>query len=287
MRTDESIKNSGQLGFPGPDPVFGIGGEGETPIDLIHHNSLHYSKRARRDHRGGLQPPDLQGRRLVPDLGDRGEEARAARHVHDGARQPGPGQGLGPGHRAVLGALLRRARRPRGDRLVRGGHALPRRARPGGHPPGGLLGAHQGRDLVRRTSRRPTAAARSSTRSTSPAASTCSASTAATAACGAPRAALVAARPARLPGNRRRPHRPHSQDRLRLRVPAAEQRSQGRAAAGATRAARDRAAGAPLGEADVRRAGPAGGWTLPTWRTQMVACVAPRRPRSRPRPASA
>jgi hypothetical protein len=45
MRTDESIRNSGQLGFPGPDPVFGIGGEGETPIDLIHHNSLHYAKR--------------------------------------------------------------------------------------------------------------------------------------------------------------------------------------------------------------------------------------------------
>jgi hypothetical protein len=45
MRTDPSIKNSGQLGFPGPDPIFGIGGEGETPIDLIHHNSLHYSKR--------------------------------------------------------------------------------------------------------------------------------------------------------------------------------------------------------------------------------------------------
>jgi hypothetical protein len=44
-RTDESIKNSGQLGVPGPDPVFGIGGAGETPIDLIHHNSLHYSKR--------------------------------------------------------------------------------------------------------------------------------------------------------------------------------------------------------------------------------------------------
>jgi hypothetical protein len=39
-RTDESIKNSGQLGVPGPDPVFGLGGEGETPIDLIHHNSL-------------------------------------------------------------------------------------------------------------------------------------------------------------------------------------------------------------------------------------------------------
>src|SRR4051794_3840926 len=39
-RTDEAIKNSGQLGVPGPDPVFGIGGEGETPIDLIHHNSL-------------------------------------------------------------------------------------------------------------------------------------------------------------------------------------------------------------------------------------------------------
>jgi hypothetical protein len=39
-RTDETITNSGQLGFPGPDPVFGIGGAGETPIDLIHHNSL-------------------------------------------------------------------------------------------------------------------------------------------------------------------------------------------------------------------------------------------------------
>jgi LVIVD repeat-containing protein len=42
MRTDERIKNSGQLGFPGPDPVFGIGGEGETPIDLIHHDSLRF-----------------------------------------------------------------------------------------------------------------------------------------------------------------------------------------------------------------------------------------------------
>jgi hypothetical protein len=39
-RTDPSIKNSGQLGVPGPDPVFGIGGAGENPIDLIHHTSL-------------------------------------------------------------------------------------------------------------------------------------------------------------------------------------------------------------------------------------------------------
>jgi hypothetical protein len=46
MRTDESIKNSGQLGFPGPDPVFGIGGEGENPIDLIHHDSLRFQKRS-------------------------------------------------------------------------------------------------------------------------------------------------------------------------------------------------------------------------------------------------
>jgi hypothetical protein len=48
MRTDENIKNSGQLGFPGPDPVFGIGGEGETPIDLIHHDSLRFHKKSTR-----------------------------------------------------------------------------------------------------------------------------------------------------------------------------------------------------------------------------------------------
>jgi hypothetical protein len=45
MRIDENNKNSGQLGFPGPDPVFGIGGKGETPIDLIHHDSLRFGKK--------------------------------------------------------------------------------------------------------------------------------------------------------------------------------------------------------------------------------------------------
>lgn len=43
-RTDEAIKNSGQLGMPRTpeDPIFGLtfGGDGENPIDLIHHNSL-------------------------------------------------------------------------------------------------------------------------------------------------------------------------------------------------------------------------------------------------------
>jgi hypothetical protein len=48
MRTDENIVNSGQLGFPGPDPVFGIGGQGETPIDLIHHDSLRFEKKSAR-----------------------------------------------------------------------------------------------------------------------------------------------------------------------------------------------------------------------------------------------
>ena len=46
MRTDENIRNSGQLGFPGPDPVFGIGGKGETPIDLIHHDSLRFHRKS-------------------------------------------------------------------------------------------------------------------------------------------------------------------------------------------------------------------------------------------------
>jgi hypothetical protein len=53
MRTDENIKNSGQLGFPGPDPVFGIGGKGETPIDLIHHDSLRFHKKSTR---GDFEP---------------------------------------------------------------------------------------------------------------------------------------------------------------------------------------------------------------------------------------
>lgn len=52
-RTDETIVNSGQLGVPGPDPVFGIGGAGETPIDLIHHNSLRLGELARTRGSGG------------------------------------------------------------------------------------------------------------------------------------------------------------------------------------------------------------------------------------------
>jgi hypothetical protein len=51
MRTDENITNSGQLGFPGPDPVFGIGGKGETPIDLIHHDSLRFQKKSKKGFR--------------------------------------------------------------------------------------------------------------------------------------------------------------------------------------------------------------------------------------------
>jgi hypothetical protein len=64
-RTDESITNSGQLGVPGPDPVFGIGGAGETPIDLIHHNSLRLGDVARtsREARGGT----TIGTRRSPD----------------------------------------------------------------------------------------------------------------------------------------------------------------------------------------------------------------------------
>jgi hypothetical protein len=49
IRSDEAIKNSGQLGvpeikIPNEVPVFGgtyfVGGDGSTPIDLIHHDSL-------------------------------------------------------------------------------------------------------------------------------------------------------------------------------------------------------------------------------------------------------
>ena len=37
-----SIRNSGQLGLPGPDPIFGLGGKGETALDYIHHDSLRF-----------------------------------------------------------------------------------------------------------------------------------------------------------------------------------------------------------------------------------------------------
>src|SRR4029079_2121872 len=58
-RTDEKIKNSGQLGVPGPDPVFGIGGAGQTPIALIHHNSLRFGElgRGRGKDKGTLITP--------------------------------------------------------------------------------------------------------------------------------------------------------------------------------------------------------------------------------------
>jgi hypothetical protein len=56
-RTDPSIKNSGQLGVPGPDPVFGLGGAGENPIDLIHHNSLRLGTVARGKSRGTIIRP--------------------------------------------------------------------------------------------------------------------------------------------------------------------------------------------------------------------------------------
>lgn len=75
-RTDESIKNSGQLGVPtiSTQPVFDfkVGGEGETPIDLIHHNSL----------RLGELAPDP----VVPTPPVAGETPAG----------PGPEQGSGP-----------------------------------------------------------------------------------------------------------------------------------------------------------------------------------------------
>src|SRR3954469_21417162 len=67
MRTDESIKNSGQLGFPKttvPDqvPFFGgftVGGNGENPIDLIHHDSLRLGTWARGGAKGTRIEPGL------------------------------------------------------------------------------------------------------------------------------------------------------------------------------------------------------------------------------------
>ena len=147
------------------------------------------------------------------------QQARAARPVRDRAREPRAGPRLGSGHGPLLGALLRRARWPRRGRLVRGGHALPRRERPGRHPPGRLLGADQGRDLV--------GALRADRSDGSivyaldfAAASTCCASTARTSGpapppCGARGSGRRQARAPQAPTRRvprrgRRPHRPHA-----------------------------------------------------------------------------
>ena len=177
MRTDENIMNSGQLGFPGPDPVFGIGGKGETPIDLIHHDSLRFHKKARSAassrKAGKTYPaggtgnvvgiveedynrPDLRGSRQLPDLGHhrpahlhRRAQARAARPVRDGARRA---SSRVAGWAPVTGLCSAHYFDER-DGLVAGGwYEEGTRfldvTRPGRHPPGGLLGADQGRDLV-------------------------------------------------------------------------------------------------------------------------------------------
>ena len=105
MRTDETIMNSGQLGFPGPDPVFGIGGEGETPIDLIHHDSLRLrrrrSLRRRKSESSRRTTTDRRARaRAVPDLGTdkriRRRKLALLDMFDDGAREPGAGQGWAP-----------------------------------------------------------------------------------------------------------------------------------------------------------------------------------------------
>jgi len=59
-RSDENIKNSGQLGVP-TIPVFEIGGDGENPIDLIHHNSLRLGETG-----GGHQGTKVGGVRTRP-----------------------------------------------------------------------------------------------------------------------------------------------------------------------------------------------------------------------------
>ena len=188
MRTDESHQELGPARAPGPRPGLRHRRRGRDPDRPDPPQQPALLEAARGDHRGGLQParPARAPARSRPG-GSSGRRLALLDLFTTELDNLVQGKGWAPVDRPLLGALLRRARRARGDRLVRGGHALPRRARPGRHPPGGLLGADEGRDLVRATSRRPTRPARSSTRSTSRAASTCSASTAATAACGARR----------------------------------------------------------------------------------------------------
>ena len=243
--------------LPGPDPVFGIGGKGETPIDLIHHDSLRFHKKSTRGtsrpRPGKTYPaggngkvvgiveedynrPTCEGAGSFQTWGitDKRTSTGARKLVLLDLYETELGASwrarVGTGHGPLLGALLRRARRPGRGRLVRGGHALPRRDRPRGHPAGGLLGADEGRDLVGGLRANRSRPGRSSTRSTSPAASTSCASTAQTSGparqpCGArgssarPRSA--SARRATEPGRGRRAHGPEPAQPIRLRLPPA------------------------------------------------------------------
>ena len=256
MRTDESIKNSGQLGLPGPDPVFGIGGEGETPIDLIHHNSLHYSKRfvaiTEEDYNrptckgaGSFQTWGIAGKRLalldlftteldnlVQGKGWAPVTGLCSAHYFDER------DGLVAIGWYEEGTRFLDVRDPAGIRQV--GYWVPTKGEtwavllPADRPDrrdrlrARLRARHRRAPLRPRRPPRPARA----------------------------RAALVAARPARLAGHRRRAHRPHAEDRLRLRLPAAEPAQRRGAEAGA---ARPRAAGAARAAASrarlARRAG--------------------------------
>ena len=67
-RVDQEL---GAAGLPGPGPGLRDRRRGRDPDRPDPPQQPPLLEAPRRDHRGGLQPPDLQGRRLVPDLGDR------------------------------------------------------------------------------------------------------------------------------------------------------------------------------------------------------------------------
>src|SRR3954447_26412074 len=97
-RTDENIKNSGQLGVPSipDDPIFhfgqAIGGHGENPIDLIHHDSLR------------LGTLGKKGTRFTPPTGQ---------HTHTQPYRQQPGQAYpAGGDSPVLGIVEEDYTRP-------------------------------------------------------------------------------------------------------------------------------------------------------------------------------
>ena len=119
------------------------------------------------DHRGGLRRPAAAAPGTLADVADRGRAPDARRSTRSAS------SATASSRVAVLGALLRRARRPDRAGLLRAGRAADRRARPAAACARSATTSRGRGCSGARCSRRPIPPARPSTRSTTRAGSTC------------------------------------------------------------------------------------------------------------------
>ena len=137
LRSDENVTNTGG-GLPGDD--------GSGPLDFLHHNSLRITDDTLAVTEEDYLKPGCDGQGSLQTWQITDE------HNSDGSQKlkmldlwttelnelASPGRPLA-GDDQLLGALVRRVRRPAGAGLVRPGRPLPRRLAADRHPPGRLL----------------------------------------------------------------------------------------------------------------------------------------------------